>query len=147
MNLKAVKIMASVESLNTIKKDVISNLSKDKLKQYVFYLTKRYYETYIESDEKAFNNVIEQLYEVTDKYRETYVNLLGFTFFCLHLNANIVLTKQCSNNSFKLTNPFTYDLLEDDNYDEELSHDIKNIFNKERVKERYYEKRASEFIK
>ena len=139
--------MASVETLNTIKKDVIKSLSKDKLKQYIFYLTKRYYETYIEGDEDTFNSVIEQLYGVIDEYRETYVNLLGFTFFCLQLNANIVLTQKTSDNSFKLTNPFTYDLLEDDNYDEELSHDIKNIFNKERVRERYYEKRTSELIK
>ena len=139
--------MAINGSLDGMKKDVIKNLSKDKLKQYIFYLTKKYYETYLECDEEAFNNTLEQLYEVIKQYRETYVNLLGFTFFCLHLNANVIMMKQGSNNSFKLTNIAKYDLLEDDNYEDDLRHDIKEIFNKERIKERYYEKRASELIK
>lgn len=138
--------MASVETLNTLKKDVVSNLSKDKLKKYIFYLTKRYYETYKEDDEEAFNNTLELLQDVIDEYRETYVNLLGFVFFCFYLNANVEVTKQCSNTSFKLTNLFTYDLLEDEYYEDELHHDIKEIFNKERVKERYYEKGISQFI-
>ena len=138
--------MAINGSLDGLKKDVISNLSKDKLKQYIFYLTKRYYETFQENDEDAFNNTLELLQDVIDEYRETYVNLLGFVFFCLYLNANVNVMKNSSNNSFELKNIFTYDLLEDDDFEEDLHHDIKEIFNKERVKERYYEKRASQFI-
>ena len=138
--------MASVETLNTIKKDVIKNLSKDKLKKYIFYLTKRYYETYNENDEEAFNNTLELLQDVINEYRETYVNLLGFIFFCFYLNANVIITKASSNNSFELTNLFTYDLLEDEDYEDELHHDIKKIFNKERVRERYYEKGISKLI-
>ena len=134
-------MMSSMSTLDGIKKDVISNLSKDKLKQYIFYLTKRYYETFQENDEDAFNNTLELLQDVIDEYRETYVNLLGFVFFCLYLNANVNVMKTSSDNSFELKNIFAYDLLEDD-----LHHDIKEIFNKERVKERYYEKRASQFI-
>lgn len=139
--------MAINSNLEGLKKDVISNLSKDKLKQYIFYLTKQYYETFKENDEKAFNLNLELLQGVIDEYKETYVNLLGFVFFCLYLNANVNMMKQFSGNSFELKNVFTYDLLEDDNFEDELHHDLKNIFNKERVKERYYEKRVSELIK
>ena len=131
----------------SLKNDVIKNLSKDKLKQYLFHLSKRYYETYIEGDEKAFNSNLEHLLDVISEYEQTYVNLKGFVFFCMYLNANVIMTKASSNDMFELTNLFNYDLLEDDNYEDELRHDIKEIFNKERIKERYYEKRASEFVK
>ena len=139
--------MAINSNLEGLKKDVISNLSKDKLKQSIFYLTKQYYEAFKDNDEEAFNLNLELLQGVIDEYKETYVNLLGFVFFCLYLNANVNMVKQFSGNSFELKNVFSYDLLEDDSFEDELHHDLKNIFNKERVKVRYYEKRASELIK
>lgn len=138
--------MAINSSLDGLKKDVIKNLSKDKLKSYIFNLTKKYYMSYIEGDEETFNNTLELLHGVIDEYSLTYVNLQGFTFFCLYLNANVNVMKTSSDNSFELKNIFAYDLLEDDDFEEDLHHDIKEIFNKERVKERYYEKRASQFI-
>lgn len=138
--------MAINGSLDGLKKDVLKNLSKDKLKSYIFNLTKKYYVSFIEGDEETFNNTLELLHEVIDEYNLTYVNLQGFTFFCLYLNANIIMTKASSNDSFELKNIFKYDLLEDDDFEDDLHHDIKNIFNKERVKERYYEKRTSQFI-
>lgn len=138
--------MAINGSLDGLKKDVLKNLSKDKLKSYIFNLTKKYYVSFIEGDEETFNNTLELLHEVIDEYNLTYVNLQGFTFFCLYLNANIIMTKASSNDSFELKNIFKYDLLEDDDFEDDLRHDIKEIFNKERVKERYYEKRTSELI-
>ena len=139
-------MMSSMSALDGIKKDVISNLSKDKLKSYIFNLTKKYYMSYIEGDEETFNNTLELLNDVIDEYSLTYVNLQGFVFYCMYLNANVIMMKASSNNSFELTNLFTYDLLEDDNYEDDLRHDIKEIFNKERIKERYYEKRASKLV-
>lgn len=133
-------------NLDGLKKDVLKNLSKDKLKQYIFHLTKKYYVSYIEDDEETFNNTLEHLQDVLDEYRLTYVNLQGFIFFCLYLNANVIMTKASSNNSFELINIANYDLIEDDDFEDDLRHDIKEIFNKERVKERYYEKRTSELI-
>lgn len=138
--------MAINGSLDGLKKDVMKNLSKDKLKSYIFNLTKKYYMSFIEDDEETFNNTLELLHDVIDEYSLTYVNLQGFVFYCLHLNANIIMTKASSNNSFELKNIFNYDLLEDDNFEDDLHHDIKKIFNKERVKERYYEKRTSELV-
>lgn len=138
--------MAINGNIDGLKKDVIKNLSKDKLKRYIFYLTKQYFETYIANDEEAFNFNIELLNEVINEYREVYINLMGFVFFCLSLNANVVITKGTSGTSFKLANPFTYDLIEDEDFEDDLHHDMKIIFNKERVKERYYEKKISEFI-
>lgn len=144
--MKVCQIMAINNSLDGLKKEVMKNLSKDKLKSYIFYLTKKYYETYIEGDEEAFNNNLEQIYAIIDEYRDTYINLMGFVFYCLHLNANVIMVKS-SNNSFELRNIVKYDLFEDNTFEDDLRHDIKEIFNKERVKERYYEKRASELIK
>ena len=133
-------------NLDGLKKDVLKNLSKDKLKQYIFHWTKKYYVSYIEDDEETFNITLEHLQDVLDEYRLTYVNLQGFIFFCLYLNANVIMTKASSNNSFELINIANYDLIEDDDFEDDLRHDIKEIFNKERVKERYYEKRTSELI-
>lgn len=138
--------MAINGALDGLKKDVMKNLSKDKLKKYIFYLSKRYYETYINNDEEAFVNTIESLHNVVNEYSVTYVNLIGFTFYCLHVNANLLLTKAGANKEMTLENVFTYDLLEDDDFEDDLHHDLKNIFNKERVRSRYYEKRASEFV-
>ena len=135
--------MAINGSLDGLKKDVLSGLSKDKLKQYIFYLSKRYYETYIKNDEEAFLNIIESLQSVIDEYSVIYVNLKGFMFYCLYVNANCLLTKAGANKEMSLDNIFIYDLLEDDDFEDDLHHDMKEIFNKERVKERYYEKRTS----
>lgn len=139
--------MAINGSIDGMRKDMMKNLSKDKLKQYIMYLTKKYYVSYIEGDEDAFNSTIEHLHDIIDEYSLTYVNLHGFIFFCLYLNANVIMTKASSNNSFELINLFTYDLHEDESFEDDLRHDIKNIFNKERIKERYYEKRTSELVK
>ena len=138
--------MAINGSLDGLKKDVMKNLSKDKLKTYIFNLTKKYYMSFIEGDEETFNNTLELLHDVIDEYSLTYVNLEGFVFFCMHLTANIIMTKASSNDSFELKKVLNYDLREDDTFEDDLHHDIKNIFNKERVKERYYEKRTSELI-
>ena len=138
--------MAINGSLDGLKKDVMKNLSKDKLKTYIFNLTKKYYMSFIEGDEETFNNTLELLHDVIDEYSLTYVNLEGFVFFCMHLTANIIMTKASSNDSFELKKVLNYDLREDDTFEDDLHHDIKNIFNKERVKERYYEKRTSELV-
>ena len=133
-----------VDKIDRMKASVMSNLSKGKLKKYLFYLTRKYYETYMANDEKGFNETIETLMEVIGAYRETYVNLMGFVFYCLYLNAVLIISEKSGNDEFSLKNISKYDLMEDDDFEEELSHDLKNIFNKERVKRRYYEKGISE---
>lgn len=139
-----VKVVCLTMAINgSLKNDVIKNLSKDKLKQYIMYLTKKYYLSFIEGDEETFNNTLEHLLEVISEYKLIYVNLQGFVSYCLYLNANEIMMKASSNNSFELVNVFNYDLFEDENFEDDLRHDIKNIFNKERIRERYYEKRTS----
>ena len=127
-------------SLDGLKKDVISNLSKDKLKQYIFHLTQKYYVSYIEGDEKTFNHSLEQLHEISNEYNLTYSNLKGYIFFCFYVNANNIISKASSNEKFSLVKAFNYDLIEDEDFEDDLRHDIKEIFNKERIKERYNEK-------
>lgn len=137
-------IMGGVDKIGKMKGDVISNLSKDKLKKYLFYLTRKYYETYISGDEKAFNETIETMMEVIAAYRETYVNLMGFVYYCLYLNSILIISEKSGNDEFSLQNIAKYDLMEDDDFEDDLSHDIKNIFNKDRIRRRYFEKGISE---
>ena len=136
--------MGGVDKIDKIKGDVISNLSKDKLKKYLFYLTKKYYETYMAKDEKEFNKTIETLMDVIGEYRKTYVNLMGFVYYCLYLNSILIISEKTDNDDFGLKNIAKYDLMEEEDFEDELSHDIKNIFNKDRIRRRYYEKGISE---
>lgn len=129
-----------------MKGNVISNLSKDKLKKYIFYLSRKYYETYINGDEIGFNETIEKILEVIDVYRDTYINLMGFVYYSLYINSILIFSEKIPNEEFSLKNIAKYDLIEDDDFEEELSHDIRKIFNKERVRRRYFEKGISEFI-
>ena len=124
--------------------DLLRNLSKDKLKSYIFYLAKKYYESYKENDVEAYNIAIEQLFFLVEEYEDKFVNLQGFVCYCLYLNANVEVMKIHDQQAFPLEPLFKMDLLTGDV--EELGHDIKNIFNKERIKERYYEKRTRELI-
>ena len=124
--------------------DVLRNLSKDKLKQYIFFLTKKYYDSFKNNDVEAYDLAIEQLYFIMEEYDEKFVNLKGFVCYCLYLNANVEVMKHHEQQNFELEPLFKMDLLMEDV--EELGHDIKNIFNKERIKERYYEKRTRELI-
>lgn len=125
-------------------KDLLMNLSKDKLKSYIFYLTKKYYESYKENDVEAYNIAIEQLFFLVEEYDDKYVNMQGFICYCLYLNANVEVMKTHEQQAFPIEPLFKMDLLNEDV--EELGHDIKNIFNKQRIKERYYEERTRELI-
>ena len=125
-------------------KALLQDLSKDKLKSLIFYLTKRYYEAYKDNDVEAYNIAIEQLFVIVEEYGDKYVNLNGFICYCLYLNANVEVMKEHDQQSFNLDPLFKMNLLEDNV--EELSHDIKNIFNKERIKERYNAKRTREHV-
>ena len=136
--------MGGVDKIDRMKGDVLSNLSKDKLKKYLFYLTRKYYETYMNGDENGFNESIETLMEVIGIYRETYVNLMGFVFYCLYINSILIISEKTGNDEFSLKNISKYDLMEDDDFEDDLHHDIKNIFNKDRVRRRYFEKGISE---
>ena len=120
-----------VDKIDRMKGNVLSNLSKDKLKKYLFHLTRKYFETYMANDEKGFNDAIESIMEVIGAYRETYVNLMGFIYYCLYLNSILIISEKTGNDEFSLQNISKYDLMEDDDFEEELHHDIKNIFNKD----------------
>ena len=137
--------MGGIDKLDRMKGDVISNLSKDKFKKYLFYLTRKYYEAYLNDDEDAFNETLESIMNVISEYREEYINLMGYVYYCLYLNSILIISEKAPNEHFSLKNIQKYDLLEDDE-EEELSHDLKNIFNKDRVRRRYFEKGISESI-
>ena len=130
--------------METKTKQLLQGLSREKLKSYIFFLAKKYYESYRNNDVEAYNLAIEQLYVILEEYGDRYVNLNGFICYSLYLNANVEIMNGTEQQGFKLDPLFKMDLLEDDV--EELTHDIKNIFNKERIKERYNEKRTREHV-
>ena len=136
--------MGGVDKIGRMKGDVLSNLSKDKLKKYLFHLTRKYYETYMKGDESGFNETIEKIMDVISEFRETYINLMGFIYYCFYLNSILIISEKTNNEEFGLKNIAKYDLMEDDDFEEELHHDIKNIFNKDRIRRRRYEKGISE---
>lgn len=130
--------------METKSKELLRGLSREKLKSYIFFLTKKYYESFIEGDVKGYNLAIEQLYVIIEEYGDKYLNLNGFVCYCLYLNANVEVMRNHEQQVFPLDPLFKMDLLEDDV--EELAHDIKNIFNKERIRERYNEKRTCQHV-
>jgi len=134
----------SIDKVDRMKDNVISNLSKSQLKQYIFHLSKKYYETYMKEDEKGFNENMENLMKVISEYDGTYMNLMGFIYYSLYLNSILIVSENSDNEEFSLKNVSKYDLIEDDGFEEELSHDIKNIFNKDRVRRRYFENGINE---
>ena len=136
--------MANQDKLDRMKNDVISNMDKDRLKKYLYYLTRKYYETYMKGDESGFNETIEKIMDVISEFRETYINLMGFIYYCFYLNSILIISEKTNNEEFGLKNIAKYDLMEDDDFEEELHHDIKNIFNKDRIRRRRYEKGISE---
>lgn len=138
--------MANADKLDRMKNDVISNFDKTKLKKYLFYLTRKYYESYLKKEEEEFNETIEKIMDVIDEYRDVYINLWGYVYYCLYLNAVLIFSEKSQNNDFILKNISKYDLMEDNDLEEELHHDIKKIFNKDRIRMRYYAERIGEPI-
>lgn len=138
--------MSGIDKIDRMKDDAISNLDKDKLKKYILFLTRKYYEAYMKKDENAFNDAIEKLLAVHERYDGDYVNIMGFIYYCLYLNAILLISEKSQNDEFGLKNIAKYDLMEEEDFEDELSHDIRKIFNKDRVRRRYYEKGISESI-
>ena len=136
--------MANIKELKNKQKELITNLTEEELKQYILYLTSCYYESYKANDVQQFNNNLELLEEVIDKYKETYVNIVGFIYFSLYFNSNLFIHEIASEEKdIELTVPFNYNLYETEEETEELNHNIKNILNKERIRTRYNEKRTN----
>ncbi|MBQ7851302.1 MAG: hypothetical protein IJ342_00250 [Muribaculaceae bacterium] len=126
-------------------KEVLQGLSTKKLKSYIFFLTQKYIVSYVQNDRAGYELAIEQLFFIVEEYGDKYVNLDGFICFCLCVHSCEQLKEFHGNKQvFALEPLFKMDLLEDDV--EELPFDIKNIFNKERIRERYNEKRTCEHV-
>ena len=135
--------MVNIDSLERKKKELLSNLNETDLKQYVVLLTNDYYKHFKNNDVKEFNNTLNLLKEVVEVYKDKYTNIIGFLYYNLFLNANIILNETFSDSTVSLSNPFNYGLYETNEIEEELNHDIEAIFNKERIKERYNEKQTN----
>ena len=117
---------------------LLHDLTKDKLESYIVYLTSKYYSTYLEGDVEGHRIVIEQLYFILNEYDVKYDNLEAFICFYMYINANKTIMQE-HDKAIMLNPLFKVGLSNDDV--NELAFDIKNIFNKERIKERYECKR------
>ena len=126
-------------------KELLRGLSREQLKPYIFFLTQKYYVGYLQNDRASYDMAIEQLFFIVEEYGDKYVNLDGFICFCMCVNAGAHLKEfHGEKETFELEPLFKLDLLEDNV--EELPFDIKNIFNKERIRERYNAKRTREHV-
>ena len=125
------------------KKELLSNLNESDLKQYIVILTNDYYKYFKNNDVAEYNKTLNLLKEVVEVYKDKYTNIIGFLYYNLFLNANIILNETFSDSTVSLSNPFNYGLYETNEIEEELNHDIEAIFNKERIKERYNEKQTN----
>ena len=138
--------MANIDSLERKKKELLSNLNESDLKQYVVILTKDYYKNFKTNDVKEFNKNLELIKEVVEVYKDKYSNIIGFIYYNLFLNANIIINESDSDSPIKLVNPFKYTLFKSDELEEELTHDIEKIFNKERIRARYNAKQTNKKV-
>ena len=129
--------MGNISNLENKQKELLNNLSESELKQYILYLTRCYYSNFNDNNEKLFNYNLNLLKDITENYKEVYPNIIGFIYYNLFLNANILLSELKADSTIKLIEPFNYNLYESEEIEEELAHDIQKIFNKERIKERY----------
>ena len=139
--------MVNADSLENQKKQILANLNETDLKQYIIILTNDYYKAFANNDVHDFNYNLQLLKEVVELYKEKYSNIIGFVYYNLFLNANILLTENVPDSTIKLANPFNYKLYESDELEEELTHDIEKIFNIDRIRARYNEKQTNKKIK
>ena len=138
--------MANFTGLENKQRELLTNLSENELKQYILYLTRSYYTSFREDNEELFNYNLNLLKDIIEHYKETYPNIVGFIYYNLFMNANIIITETATDSKIKLNNPFKYDLYESEEMEEELNHDIRKIFNKDRIRARYNEKRTNKTI-
>ena len=135
--------MVNTDSLENKKKEILSNLNESDLKQYLVLLSNNYYKYFKENNVKEFNSNLKLLNEVIEVYKEKYSNIIGFAYYNLFLNANILLSETVKDSNVSLTNPFKYNLHKSEELEEELTHDIEKIFNIERIRARYNEKQVN----
>lgn len=131
--------MVNISALEHKQKDILLNLSEEDLKQYILYLTNSYYVSFKNNDVKAYEYNLNLLNDVVGHYKDKYPNIIGFVYYNLFINANVIIA-EASDSTVKLIKPFKYGLYESEEMEEELTHDIKKIFNKDRIRARYNEK-------
>jgi len=135
--------MVSTNSLEKKKRELLLNLSFADLKQYILLITNNYYKAFAENDVKEFNHNLYLIKEIIELYKDKYANITGFVYYNLTLHSNNLLNE---NSTIKLENCFKYDLQESNEIEEELNHDIKEIFNIDRIKARYNEKQNNKVV-
>ena len=86
MNIKEIEQELRVKS-----NDIITDLTKEEIEQYIQVLTKNYYEYYLLGNAKKFNDNFKQLKNLIEIVELDYPNLRNYTNYCLLCNINKIL--------------------------------------------------------
>ena len=86
MNIKEIE-----QELKDKSNDIITDLSKEEIEQYIQVLTKNYYEYYLSGNAKKFNENFKQLKNLIGIVELDYPNIRNYTNYCLLCNINKIL--------------------------------------------------------
>lgn len=86
MNIKEIE-----QELIDKSNNLINDLSKEEIEQYIQVLTKNYYEYYLSGNAKKFNDNFKQLKNLIGIIELDYPNIRNYTNYCLLCNINSIL--------------------------------------------------------
>ena len=88
--------MVNLNKLEYKRKELITDFSKEELKQYLEVLTNNYYYSFINNDYKQYNNTVKELEEVISIFTNKYSDIKHYINFCLLATINKILNENYS---------------------------------------------------
>ena len=115
--------MVNLTKLEYKRKELITDFSKEELKQYLELLANNYYYSFINNDYKQYNNTVKELEEVISIFNKNYSDIKHYINFCLLMSINKILNENYSS-GIKLTIPTS----EEDYFSENPFQNLINAF-------------------
>ena len=85
------KIKEMEQKIRDKSNNIITDLSKDQIEQYIQVLTKNYYEYYLSGNSKKFHENFKELKNLIKLTELDYPNIRNYTNYCLLCNINKIL--------------------------------------------------------
>ena len=79
------------EKLRVKSNDIINDLSKEEIEQYILFLTKNYYDYYLSGNANKFNDNFKELKNLIGIVESGYPNIRNYINYCLLCNINKIL--------------------------------------------------------
>ena len=79
------------EKLRIKSNDIINDLSKEEIDQYIQFLTKNYYDYYLSGNVNKFNDNFKELKNLIGIVESGYPNIRNYINYCLLCNINKIL--------------------------------------------------------